>query len=199
MPVVRESQAAERKKYFVALRFALIAITGLLGYLETLGQFQLPLLLLVLFAMLSNAYLLTLSPFTFFDVGMQSTILIADTALISCVLLLSRAGQEFFLFFFFALLMVAYIENAVLLLITAGLVGILTLFLPDVEGGIVSPAFLRIPFLLATTIFYAYIVLPERAGQQIPKPTIGPPQPSSGPMAPAAPEPETNGRMPRVR
>ena len=196
MAVVRESEAVQRKKYFVALRFALILITGLLGYLETRGQFQIPLFVLLAAALLSNGYLLTLSPFTFFDVAMQSTILISDTALISCVLLLSRASQEFFLFFFFALLMVAYIENPVLLLVTAGLVGVLTLFLPDVEGGVYSPAFLRIPFLLATTIFYAYIVLPERAGQKMPTQHIGPAPPSGPTHVP--PEPQGDGRMPRI-
>jgi hypothetical protein len=199
MAIVRQSEAVQRKTYFVGLRFALILITGLLGYLETRGEFQMPLFVLLLLAFLSNAYLLTLSPFTFFDVAMQSTILISDTALISCVLLLSRASQEFFLFFFFALLMVAYIENTVLLLGTAGLVALLTLFLPDVQvqGGFFSTAFLRIPFLLATTIFYAYIVLPERAGQQMPTRHLGPAQPSE--PTPIPPEPQGEGRMPRVR
>jgi len=193
MSVVTEFDAVQRKRYFILLRLGLVLITGLLGYLATEGDLQAPLLVLLALALLSNLYLLTLSPFTFFDVTMQSTVLIADTALISGLLLLARAGQEFFLFFFFALLMVAYIENAVLLVAAAAFIGLLSLFLPDVKGGVFSPAFLRIPFLLATTIFYAYIVLPDRPQQTVltkPVKAWHPPRP---------PVERPGQRMPQIR
>jgi hypothetical protein len=49
----------------------------------------------------------------------------------------------------------------------------LAAFFADLKEGWMSPILMRVPFLLATSLFYGYIVLPERTGQMTPL-TVGP-------------------------
>lgn len=163
--MIREADALLRRKRFLLIRYALIFISGALGFIETRDVSPWPLSIVIGAAVASNLYLGTLSPFLFFDATMQAIILVADTALVSCILLLSRASQEFFFFFFFAMIMAAKIENLALLALAALPISLLTLFLPGSSEGFLSPALMRIPFLLATALFYGYVVLPERTGE----------------------------------
>jgi hypothetical protein len=166
--MIREAEAIVRKQRFLLCRYALIFVTGAVGFLETAGGSPMPIAVLIALAMFSNFFLGTVPPFSFFDATMQAPILVTDTALISAVLLLARASQEFFLFFFFILIMAAKIDNLLALLIGAVLIGITSLLFADFDAGFLSPLLMRIPFLLATALFYGYIVLPERTGQMGP-------------------------------
>lgn len=165
--MIREAEALQRKQRFLLCRYVLILVTGTLGMVQSTGSSS-PILLLVALALLSNLYLSTVSPFSFFDATMQAPILVTDTAMVSAVLLVSRASQEFFLFFFFALIMAAKIENLIVLGVSAALIGVISLFAGDVNAGLMSPILMRVPFLLATALFYGYVVLPERSGQMKP-------------------------------
>lgn len=165
--MIREAEALQRKQRFLMCRYVLILVTGALGLVQSSGS-SAPILLLVALALLSNLYLGTVSPFSFFDATMQAPILVTDTAMVSAVLLVSRASQEFFLFFFFAMIMAAKIENLVILAVSAGLIGLISLFAGDASAGLISPILMRVPFLLATALFYGYVVLPERSGQMKP-------------------------------
>lgn len=165
--MIREAEALQRKQRFLLCRYALILVTGALGVLQSTGS-PAPILLLVALALVSNLYLGSVSPFSFFDATMQAPILVTDTAMVSAVLLVSRASQEFFLFFFFALLMAAKIENMIILAVSAGFIGVISLFAGDIDAGLMSPMLMRVPFLLATALFYGYVVLPERNGQMKP-------------------------------
>lgn len=157
----------------------LILATGALGVFQSEGASPMPILALVGLALVSNLYLGTVSPFSFFDATMQAPILVSDTALISAVLLVSRASQEFFLFFFFVLIMAAKIENLIMLAIAAVGIGVISLFFRDVGTGLISPILMRVPFMLATALFYGYVVLPERSGRMQPMRIRG-----SGPRLP---------------
>ncbi|MGD9763664.1 MAG: hypothetical protein AB7V27_08125 [Candidatus Binatia bacterium] len=163
--MIREADAIARKQRFLLCRYALIFVTGAVGFLETEQSSPTPIALLVAMALMSNLYLGTVPPFTFFDAGMQAPILVTDTAMVSAVLLVSRASQEFFLFFFFILIMAAKIENLVLLGIGAALIGVLSVLFSGTDSGWLSPLLMRVPFLLAAALFYGYVVLPERTGQ----------------------------------
>ncbi|OFV89486.1 MAG: hypothetical protein A3J75_08145 [Acidobacteria bacterium RBG_16_68_9] len=166
--MIREAEALLRKQRFLLCRYILILVTGALGVLQANSSSPMPIVALVLLALVSNLYLATVSPFSFFDATMQAPILVTDTAMVSAVLLVSRASQEFFLFFFFVLIMAAKIENLIVLLIGAFAIGIASLLLSDMSTGLASPVFMRIPFMLATALFYGYVVLPERSGQMTP-------------------------------
>lgn len=165
--MIREAEAVQRKQRFLMCRYVLILVTGALGIMQSTGS-PAPILLLVALALLSNLYLGTVSPFSFFDAMMQAPILVTDTAMVSAVLLVSRASQEFFLFFFFAMIMAAKIENLIILGVSAVFIGLISLFSGDVDAGLMSPILMRVPFLLATALFYGYVVLPERSGQMKP-------------------------------
>ena len=165
--MIRESEALVRKQRFLLCRYVLILVTGALGVLQVSSS-PAPILGLVALALVSNLYLGSVSPFSFFDATMQAPILVTDTAMVSAVLLVSRASQEFFLFFFFALIMAAKIENLIVLGVCAGAIGLISLFAGDVNAGLMSPLLMRVPFLLATALFYGYVVLPERSGQMKP-------------------------------
>jgi hypothetical protein len=93
---------------------------------------------------------------------------VTDTAMVSAVLMVSRANQEFFLFFFFVLIMAAKIENLTLLGVGAVVIGLASLLFADLKDGVMSPILMRVPFMLATALFYGYVVLPERTGQMTP-------------------------------
>lgn len=166
--MIREGEAIVRKQRFLLCRYALIFVTGAVGFLETAQSSPVPIAVLVALAMFSNLFLGTVPPFSFFDATMQAPILVTDTAMVSAVLLLARASQEFFLFFFFMLIMAAKIENLFALVFGAGLIGITSLLFSDANTGWLSPLLMRIPFLLATALFYGYVVLPERTGQMTP-------------------------------
>jgi hypothetical protein len=166
--MIREAEAIVRKQRFLLCRYALILVTGAVGFLETTQSSPIPIAVLVGLAVFSNLFLGTIPPFSFFDATMQAPILVTDTAMISAVLLLARASQEFFLFFFFMLIMAAKIENLLALLIGAVLIGVTSLLFTDTDAGWLSPLLMRIPFLLATALFYGYVVLPERTGQMTP-------------------------------
>ena len=112
--MIREAEAIVRKQRFLLCRYALIFVTGAVGFLETTQRlagarspswWRWP-----CSRTCSSA---PCRPFSFFDATMQAPILVTDTAMVSAVLLLARASQEFFLFFFFMLIMAAKIENLI--------------------------------------------------------------------------------------
>jgi len=161
---------------FILIRYILILATGAVAFTESAARTNpTPVGILILLALVSNMYLGQASPFSFFDASVQAPILVADTAMISVALLLSRAGQEFFLFFFFILIMAAKVENLVLLGLGALLVGFASFLMADPTGGWLTPALMRIPFLLAAGLFFGYVVLPERTGQMTPLSSRMPP------------------------
>jgi hypothetical protein len=167
--MIREAEAQARKQRFLLCRYALILVTGIVGYLQGTHQGSpMPITIVMVIAVVSNLYLGTISAFSFFDATMQAPILITDTAMVSAVLMISRANQEFFLFFFFVLIMAAKIENLTVLGVTAALIGVASLLFTDLKDGWLSPILMRVPFMLATALFYGYVVLPERTGQMTP-------------------------------
>lgn len=166
--MIREAEAIIRKQRFLLCRYGLILVTGAVGFVETAQGSPAPIAALVGLAIMSNLFLGTVPPFNFFDAGMQAPILVTDTAMVSAVLLVSRASQEFFLFFFFVLIMAAKIENLLALVVAAGAIGVLSMFFTDLDSGWLSPLLMRIPFLFAAALFYGYVVLPERTGQMTP-------------------------------
>lgn len=166
--MIREAEAIARKQRFLLCRYALIFVTGAVGFLEAQEGSPAPIAVLVSVAIFSNLFLGTVPPFNFFDASMQAPILITDTAMVSAVLMVSRASQEFYLFFFFVLIMAAKIENLKLLAGAAGVIGVMSLLFTDLEAGWMSPLLMRVPFLLAAALFYGYVVLPERTGQMTP-------------------------------
>lgn len=165
----READAIARKQRFLLIRYGLILATGALSFLE-LGKdaSPVPLAVLILVAVASNLVMATVPAFRFFDARTQAPVLVGDTVMISFALLFTRASQESFLFFFFVLIMAAKVENFVLLGAGAALIGVASFLVTDMGPSLVSPSLMRIPFLLATGIFFGYVVLPERTGQMVP-------------------------------
>ncbi len=164
--MIRESDAVSRKQTFLICRYVLIFATGALAFVEIAKEVSpLPVTVLVVTALASNMVLGQAAPFAFFDAWLQAPVLVADTALISIALLLTRATQESFFFFFFVLIMAAKLENLTLLAIGAGLIGFASFLLADPTGGWAAPTLMRVPFMFATGIFFGYVVLPERSGQ----------------------------------
>lgn len=164
--MMRESDALGRKNTFLLCRYALIFATGGLAFSEVAKDSSpLPIAIIILTALASNVALSQASPLCFFDAWTQAPVLVADTALISIALLLTRASQESFFFFFFVLIMAAKVENLATLGICAAAVGLASFLMADPSGGWASPSLMRIPFMFAAAIFFGYIVLPERTGE----------------------------------
>jgi hypothetical protein len=162
----RELDALKRKKTFLLCRYALILFTGALAFIEAAkNNSPLPVAVLVLTAIASNIALGNAPPYSFFDAWTQAPVLVADTAMISIALLLTRASQESFFFFFFVLIMAAKVESLTTLGICAALVGVASFLLADPSTGWVSASLMRIPFMFAAAIFFGYVVLPERTGE----------------------------------
>jgi hypothetical protein len=164
--MVSETDARARKSTFLLCRYALIIATGGLAYAEVAKEASpLPIVGLIALAVASNMLLGQASPFSFFDAWTQAPVLIADTAMISIALLLTRATQESCFFFFFLLIMAAKIESLVILAIGAALIGFASFLLSDPGAGWAAPTLMRVPFMFAAGIFFGYVVLPERTGQ----------------------------------
>ncbi|HVM94843.1 MAG TPA: hypothetical protein VMT89_00575, partial [Candidatus Acidoferrales bacterium] len=112
----KESAALARKQTFLVIRYVLIFSTGALAFMEQGSDASpLPVAILLIVAVASNMVLGSSPPFSFFDAWTQAPVLVADTAMISVALLLTRASQEFFFFFFFVLIMAAKLENLTIL------------------------------------------------------------------------------------
>lgn len=164
--MLRESDAIGRKSTFLLCRYALIFATGGLAFAEVAKDTSpLPIAVLVVVALASNVVLSQASPLSFFDAWMQAPVLVADTAMISIALLLTRASQESFFFFFFVLIMAAKVENLTMLGICAALVGVASFLITGPAAGWASPTLMRVPFMFATAVFFGYVVLPERTGE----------------------------------
>lgn len=191
--MIRETEAVSRKQTFLICRYVLIFATGALAFVEIAREVSpLPVTALVLTALASNMVLGQAAPFSFFDAWLQAPVLVADTAMISIALLLTRATQESFFFFFFVLIMAAKLENLTMLAIGAGLIGFASFLLSDPSGGWASPTLMRVPFMFAAGIFFGYVVLPERTGQMSgfnrPSP-LAPKPPAKGPRIKNTPAP----------
>jgi hypothetical protein len=166
--MLRESEAIQRKQIFLLCRYVLILATGAMAFIEIAAQASpFPVAIVMAVAIASNLVLGQASPFSFFDAWMQAPVLVADTALISTCLLLSRASGEFFMFFFFVLIMAAKLENLIALAIGAGAIGFASFLLADWSTGWASPTMMRIPFMFATGLFFGYVVLPEKTGTMV--------------------------------
>ena len=129
------------------------------------GRSLASLLLIVFFtlcALASNVVLSRLSARRFFDPSLQSVLLVADTALLSIMILFTQAGGQFFLLFFVVLAMSAKIDNLGMLALGGAGIGLASMFLPG--SGDFLPALMRVPFFFATALFFGYVVVPERAG-----------------------------------
>jgi hypothetical protein len=164
--MVSETDARTRKSTFLLCRYALIMATGGLAFAEVAKEASpLPIVGLIALAVTSNIVLGQASPFSFFDAWTQAPVLVADTAMISIALLLTRATQESFFFFFFLLIMAAKIENLVMLAIGAGVIGFASFMMSDPAAGWAAPTLMRVPFMFAAGIFFGYVVLPERTGE----------------------------------
>jgi hypothetical protein len=164
--MIKESEAIKRKQTFLLCRYVLILATGALALIEiTTDLSPVPVAGIIAVALTSNMVLGNAPSFSFFDAWLQAPVLVADTALISICLLLSRASQEVFLFFFFVLIMAAKLENLVSLGIGAVAIGFASFLLTDPSVGWASPTLMRVPFFFATAVFFGYVVLPERSGQ----------------------------------
>jgi hypothetical protein len=164
--VIHEAEAVSRKQIFLICRYVLIFATGALAFVEIAKQVSpLPVTAVVAVALVSNMVLGQAAPFAFFDAWLQAPVLVADTAMISLALLLTRASQESFFFFFFVLIMAAKLENMVGLGIGAALIGLASFLLTTPDAGWAAPTLMRVPFMFATGIFFGYVVLPERTGQ----------------------------------
>ena len=164
--MIREPEAKNRKQTFLICRYVQILATGSLAFVEIAKDTSaISVAVLVLIALISNVLLSQASPFSFFDAWMQAPVLVSDTAMISFALLLSRASQESFFFFFFVLIMAAKVENLMLVAVGAALIGFASFLMGAPDDTWTSPALMRIPFMFAAGVFFAYVVLPERTGQ----------------------------------
>ena len=158
-----ESVVESRKQVFIAIRYILILATAALVMVEGHGLASLLLIiLLTLAALASNVVLSKLPSKRFFDPSLQSILLVGDTAMLSVMILFMRAGGEFFLLFFVVLAMAAKIDNLAMLALGGAAVGLTSMILPG--GGDFLPALMRVPFFFATSLFFGYVVVPERAG-----------------------------------
>ena len=70
--MIREAEAIVRKQRFLLCRYALIFVTGAVGFLETQDSSPAPIAILVGVAIASNLFLGTVPPFSFFDASMRS-------------------------------------------------------------------------------------------------------------------------------
>jgi hypothetical protein len=164
--MISQTEAVTRKQTFLVCRYVQIIATGALAFVESgKGSSGLSVGILVVVALASNVVLSQASPFSFFDAWTQAPVLISDTAMISFALLLSRANQESFLFFFFVLIMAAKVESLAVVGLSAAGIGFASFLFGSSDGSWTSPALMRIPFMFAAGVFFAYIVLPERTGK----------------------------------
>ena len=174
-----ETLADSRKQIFLVVRYILILTTGALVFVESHGNVSPVMVAFLLFAALaSNVVLGSLPSHSFFDPSLQAALLVGDTAMVSIMILFTRAGSEFFFFFFFVLLMAAKIDNLITLGLAGAVVGALSLFLTN-PSGMLSPALMRVPFFFAAALFFGYVALPERAGDIRPHATAAKPRRTS--------------------
>jgi len=164
---VKQADAVSRKQAFLFSRYVQIFAVGALALVEIAKASSVVwVAAIVTVALASNVVLGRESPSRFFDPRMQAPVLVSDAAMISFALMLSRASQESFLFFFFVLIMAAKVESMALVGICGAIIGFASFLLGSGDSW-TSPTLMRIPFMFATSVFFAYVVLPERTGEML--------------------------------
>jgi hypothetical protein len=164
--MIKEPQAVSRKQAFLLCRYVQILATGSLAFVEiSKDSSVIWVAIIVLIALMSNVVLSQASPFSFFDPRMQAPVLVSDTMMISFALMLSRATQESFFFFFFVLIMAAKVESLAMVGLGAAAIGLASFLMTATGDTWASPMLMRIPFMFAAGVFFAYVVLPERTGE----------------------------------
>lgn len=166
--ILRGPEAAVRKTRFLLYRYVVIFSCGLLGYAESAESYEMGVIIMVMLGLVSNLYMHMLDPFSFFDNGTQSLILVTDTVLSFMILLVSGIDRTVAVCFFAVLMMASFINKLPVLTAVAAVLGVATMLHAGVVGGGLSPAvILRVPFLVSTAVYYGFVVLPEheRAAQ----------------------------------
>jgi signal transduction histidine kinase len=146
----------QRRRTFVLVRYVLIIAVGAVAIVQERSPLPVGTTLLVLGVLASNVALTQIPDSYFFRLWVQGSVLVADTAWISAILVNAHLGQEVFLFFF-VLFLAAISESLVLLIVGALLVGTASVVLAG-DHAMSAPSLIRVPFFFTAALFYGYIV-----------------------------------------
>ena len=159
-----ELKYPDRKQTILTLRWAAIIVTS---YLILFGKGRVSDLqlshLLITGYILSNIFLIFLPKRLFSNSKFFYSLVVFDTALISCGMYLSeKVATDFYLVFFLLLIFASLSRNFKLLMTIGGIIAILYGVLLYSWGLLLSEHsssyILRIPFIFIMTAFYGYIV-----------------------------------------
>ena len=159
-----ELKYPDRKQTILTLRWAAIIVTS---YLILFGKGRVSDLqlshLLITGYILSNIFLIFLPKRLFSNSKIFYSLVVFDTALISCGMYLSeKVATDFYLVFFLLLIFASLSRNFKLLMTIGGIIAILYGVLLYSWGLLLSEHgssyTLRIPFIFIMTAFYGYIV-----------------------------------------
>ena len=156
MVMKRETHLRKFQDRFLVLRLLFVVAVAVLGACEVPQVVSV--VGLLGFMLLIELYLKNLQPFSFCNDMVLAGVLVTDTAIVSGVLVLASVNTVSFILFFLVLIMVAYIENQIVLGILTTIFGGVALYM-TVDDHL---TWARVPFLTAAGQYYAYLITADK-------------------------------------
>jgi hypothetical protein len=160
--VRRKTDAALRKKDFILAQSHLILAALAVGFIDAKHEWLAAVVMLLVMAVGLTIYSVFLDVFMFYDRLTQSVFVVVDTSLVFAILLSAGVGRSVSIPFFLTVMAAAMLESPVLLSPVALVIAILSVFFADDVIFDPASAVARPVFIMATALFYWYVVGSDR-------------------------------------
>ena len=163
--VRRKADAVLRKKDFLLAQSLLVLAALTVGVIDSQDDSLSAIIMLSVVAVGVTVYSMMLEPFMFYDRLAQSLFVVIDTALVFGILLVAGVGRSVSIPFFLTVMAAAMLESPLVLSPAVLLIAVLSvLFAEDVIFDPAS-AVARPVLIMATALFYWYVVGSDREGE----------------------------------
>jgi hypothetical protein len=168
--VRRKADAVLRKKDFILAHGHLILAALTVGVIDSQHDSLFAIIMLSIVAVGVTIYSVMLDAFAFYDRVAQSLFVVVDTALVFGILLVAGVGRSVSVPFFLTLMATAMLENPLLLSPAVLLIAVLSVFFAGDTVFDPASAIARPVLIMATALFYWYVVAIDREGEAAPPP-----------------------------
>jgi hypothetical protein len=163
--VRRKADAVLRKKDFILAQSHLILAALTAGAIDSQHDSLFAMIMLSVLAVGLTVYTVVLDAFMFYDRLTQSLFVVIDTSLVFAILLAAGVGSSVSIPFFLTVMAAAMLENPLLLSPAVLLIAVLSVLFADDVVFDPASAVARPVLIMATALFYWYVVGSDREGE----------------------------------
>jgi hypothetical protein len=165
--VRRKANADLRKRDFILAQSHLILAALTVGFVDSKSDWFAALVMLSVLAVGLTVYAIVLDAFMFYERLTQSVFVVVDTSLVFAILLSAGVGRSVSIPFFLTVMSAAMLESPLLLSPVALVIAILSVFFADDVIFDPASAVARPVLIMATALFYWYVVGSDRGVEPV--------------------------------